>query len=454
MKRRDNIICKSIKKGSIADKSGIKAGYKILTINSADINDVFDYDFYQSEENLTIKFIDIFNQQIEIVINKEQYEDLGIEFETYMMDCEKSCTNKCIFCFIDQLPDGMRESLYFKDDDTRLSFLTGSYVTLTNIDYEELQRVVRYKLSPINISIQTTNPELRVKMLNNRFAGDIMQKIKVLTEGNITVNCQIVLCKGINDGEELGRTLGDLLTLIPQINSISVVPVGITKFRDGLGLHQLEVYTKEDAADIIKMVEQWQEIFQNHMNKRVVFAADEIYVKAGIKVPDVDSYEDFPQLENGVGMLTLLEAEVDSELENCEINTKGRIGKMFFKAKPKPRNVTIATGECAFETIERLARKVMDKYNHLSVNVIAVKNTFFGPEVTVAGLITGKDLLEQLAGRADLGEAIYLSNDMFKDGDDMLLDDVSISDLESGLDIKVIKVYNSGSDFVKSLLNK
>lgn len=435
------ITCNNVKKKSIAEKMGIQPGDKILSINGAEMVDVFDYDFYTTEEDVTMVVEDADGRQRTVEIHKEQYEDLGLEFETYMIDCEKSCRNKCIFCFIDQMPKGMRDNLYFKDDDTRLSFLTGSYVTLTNIDDAELHRTVKYKLSPINISVHTTNPELRVKMLNNRFAGDILRKIRILTEGNIQVNCQIVLCKNINDGDELERTLGDLLTLIPHINSVSVVPVGITRYRDDL--YPLEAFRKEDAEKVIATVDKWQQIFLDHMGSRVVYAADEFYVKAQLPAPDYDYYEDFPQLENGVGMLTLLETEADAELAA----RKAKRG-IF---KPKQRKVTIATGECAYETIVRLAKKVEEKFSHISVQVICVKNAFFGGEVTVAGLLTGADLLEQLQG-VDFGEALLLSNDMFKDDGDMLLDDVTTHDLEGKLAVKVEKVYNSGKAFVEAIL--
>lgn len=435
------ITCNNVKNNSIAAQAGIKPGDKIVTINGAEIVDVFDYDFYTTEEDITMVLQNAQGEEYIVEIEKEQYEDLGLEFETYMIDCEKSCRNKCIFCFIDQMPKGMRDNLYFKDDDTRLSFLTGSYVTLTNIDDAELHRTVKYKLSPINISVHTTNPELRVKMLNNRFAGDILRKIRILTEGNIQVNCQIVLCKNINDGDELERTLGDLLTLIPHINSVSVVPVGITRYREGL--YPMEAFEKEDAAKVIATIDKWQQIFLDHMGSRVVYAADEFYVKAQMPVPEYDYYEDFPQLENGVGMLTLLETEVDAELAA----RKAKRG-IF---KPKARKVTIATGECAYETIVRLAKKVEEKFSYISVQVVCVKNEFFGGEVTVAGLLTGADLLQQLAG-VDFGEALLLSNDMFKDDGDMLLDDVTTHDLEGKLAVKVEKVYNSGKAFVEAIL--
>ena len=435
------IACKNIKCKSLADKAGIKAGDKIISINGAEINDVFDYDFYTTESEIDIVLQRDSGKEYNVHISKEQYEDIGIEFETYMMDCEKSCRNKCIFCFIDQLPRGMRENLYFKDDDTRLSFLTGSYVTLTNVDDKELERIVKYKLSPINISVQTTNPELRIKMLNNRFAGDILRKIRILTAGNIQVNCQIVLCKGINDGGELERSLGDLLTLIPHINSISVVPVGLTGHREGL--YPLEPFTKEDASDVIKIIDKWQDIFLAHMQSRVVYAADEFYVKAEKPVPEYGYYEEFPQLENGVGMLRILEDEVKEELNG----RKGR--KIFFRRKQ--RRVTVATGECAFETIKRLADMITEKFPGVSVNVVCVKNKFFGGEVTVAGLLTGKDIIESLENM-DMGDALLLSNDMFKDDGNRTLDGVSTEELENKLAIKIIKVYNSGKDFVNAIL--
>jgi len=445
------VTCNNIKQGSLAERAGIKPSDRIITINNEKIADVFDYDFHTTEETLVI-IIESGSEENphrkEIEIQKEQYEDLGIEFDTYMIDCEKSCRNKCIFCFIDQNPKGMRDNLYFKDDDTRLSFLTGSYATLTNIDDKELHRIVKYKLSPINISVHTTNPELRIKMLNNRFAGDILRKIRILTEGNIQVNCQIVLCKNVNDGEELERSLGDLLTLIPHINSISIVPVGITKYREGL--YPMEPFTKEDSAKLIEIVEKWQDIFIAHMQSRVVFAADEFYVKAEINTPDYEKYEEFPQLENGVGMLTLLEKEVREELNERKDK------KTFFKRREKPRKITIATGECAYKVISRLASLVTEKYPHIEVKVLPVKNNFYGGEVTVTGLLTGEDLIQQLGAieKEELGSEILLSNDMFKDDGDLLLDGITAKEIESALDIKVIKVYNSGYAFIDAIYGR
>ena len=446
------VVCKNITPGSIAWKSGIKAEDKIIYINGSNINDVFDYGFYTAEEHITLSIErseagNSADDRLEITIDKERYEDIGIEFDTYMMDCERNCRNKCIFCFVDQMPAGLRDNLYFKDDDTRLSFLTGSYVTLTNIDDNELERVVKYKMSPINISVHTTNPELRVKMLNNKSAGDILRRIKILTQGNIKVNCQIVLCKGVNDGIGLERTLQDLLTLMPHINSISVVPAGITKFREGL--YPLEDFTKQDAAQIVKTVETWQDIFFKHMNSSVVYAADELYVKAEMELPNFEKYEDFPQLENGVGMLALLENEVVEVLKERR-KLKDRLFSLAHGGRKPRKIVTIATGEYAYNTINKLAAMVEEKYRTVKVNVILLKNNFFGPAVTVTGLLTGKDILEQLKDK-DLGDKLLLSYDMFKDAQDMLLDGVSIKELEDGLDIKARRVYNSGSDFVDAI---
>ena len=441
--KNSGVICTSVKPGSVADKAGIKGNDKIISINGSNIRDVFDYDFYTTEEEVTILL-----ESGEIQITKGQYEDLGIEFETYMIDSETCCTNKCVFCFIDQMPHGMRENLYFKDDDTRLSFLTGSYVTLTNIDDEEIKRVVKYKLSPINVSVHTTNPELRVKMLNNRFAGDILRKIKIMTEGAIDINCQIVLCRGINDGEELERTLSDLLALIPQINSISVVPAGITKYRDNLC--KLEAFNKEEAANIIETVKKWQQIFINHVGKRVVYAADELYVKADLEVDTYEEYEEFPQLENGIGMLALLEEEVKEELALRSGNMVSRLKTAFFNLKRKQK-ITIATGECAYNTIKRLADMVTQQFKYVTVDVIVVKNEFFGGEVTVTGLLTGTDLIGQLKDK-ELGKRLLLSYDMFKDAKSVLLDDITDDELEAALAVKVVKVYNSGKDFVERIL--
>lgn len=435
------ITCEAVKPGSLAEAAGIKAGDQIISINGSKIRDVFDYDFHTTEEHITILLQQQDGSQRQAVITKEQYADIGLTFSSYMMDCETRCTNQCIFCFIDQNPEGMRDNLYFKDDDTRLSFLTGSYATLTNIGDEELHRIVKYKLSPINVSVHTTNPELRVRMLNNRFAGDVLRKIRILTEGNIQVNCQIVLCKGINDADELERTFGDLLTLIPHINSISVVPVGITRYREGL--YPMQPFQKADAAEVIEKIHRWQEIFLNHMQSRVVYAADEFYVKAEIPVPEYDAYEEFPQLENGVGMLALLESEVKEALAGKKVR--------FSLRKKKKRTVNIATGECAYPTISRLAALVAERFSHISVNVIPVQNHFYGGEVTVTGLLTGQDLLEQLKDR-DLGDVLLLSHDMFKDDGDCMLDGVTLKELSSQLAIEVLKVYNSGSHFVDAIL--
>ena len=435
---KDYPVAARVLDGSIACRAGIQPGDKIISINGHRIKDIFDYGYLITEENLDIKILKNDGSVLELKISKYQYEDLGIEFDTFLIDREKCCQNKCIFCFIDQLPRGMRKSLYFKDDDIRLSYLTGNYVTLTNIDEEELKRIVFYRLSPVNISVHTTNPELREKMLSNKKAGEILDKIKILTDGDILVNCQIVLCKGVNDGQELDRTLSDLYAM-KNINSISVVPVGLTKYREGL--YPLEIFTEKECEGVIRQLEKWQGIFTEKYGRNVVYAADELYIKAGLELPSWEHYDDFPQLENGVGMAALFKKEVLDYLEFLE---PGRV-------KNKNRTVSIATGVCAGKLIKELATYICEKFPFVHVNVYTVINNFFGENVTVAGLLTGRDIYQQLKGR-DLGEALLISSDMVKTEEDTFLDDMTIDKLKEMLGVNVIKVDVRGEDFVNNII--
>jgi len=426
--------------GSIAEEAGIEKGDKILSINNEKIKDIFDYRFLTAEEKLIIEIQKADGELWEIEIEKDQYEDLGIEFDNSMLDEAKSCTNKCVFCFIDQLPKGMRETLYFKDDDSRLSFLTGNYVTLTNMDKDDIDRIIRYKMSPINVSVHTTNPSLRVHMLNNRFAGDVLDKIKYLVNGGIMVNCQIVLCREINDGAELDKTISDLSCLYPGINSISVVPVGITRYRKGL--YELKPYDKESANTVISQVESWQKKLLEKFGSRIVYLADEFYIMAEHKLPEYTEYEDFPQLENGVGLISLFRNEFYEYFKTIDRNACDNL-----------RRVSIATGVSAFKFISEMASELERKCGKIKITVYEIKNEFFGENVTVTGLLTGGDIASQLAGK-DLGEELLLSKSMLKSGEDLFLDDITVQELEDMLKVKIVIVDNSGEDFINKLLGK
>ncbi|HHW49749.1 MAG TPA: DUF512 domain-containing protein, partial [Clostridiaceae bacterium] len=398
---------------SIAEDAGIEPGDKLLSINGQKIKDIFDYRFLTTEEKLVLCIEKRDGEIWEVEIEKEQYEDLGIEFENPMIDDATSCTNKCIFCFIDQLPKGMRKTLYFKDDDARLSFLTGNYVTLTNIDNSQIDRIIRYKMSPVNVSVHTTNPGLRVFMLNNRFAGDVLDKIKKLTDGGIIVNCQIVLCKGINDGDELDRTIADLGSLYPGVRSVSVVPVGITKYRDGL--YKLEPFDKESSNIVINQIADWQKDFLKKYGTRLVYAADEFYIMAGLELPKYEEYEDFPQLENGVGLIALFRQEFYEHLENLNVKVPENYR----------RNVSIATGVLGYRYIKKMAEDLEKRIENLKINVYEIKNSFFGENVTVTGLLTGADIVSQLSGK-ELGDVLLISRSTLKAGEDLLLDDYTV----------------------------
>lgn len=435
--------CKSIISivlpGSIAEEAGIEKGDKLLTINGEPVYDIFDYRYLSAEEELLLELQKSDGEIWEIEIEKDQYEDLGIEFECPMIEDAKSCTNKCIFCFIDQLPNGMRESLYFKDDDSRLSFLTGNYVTLTNMSDRQLERVIKYKMSPVNISVHTTNPDLRVFMLNNKFAGEIIKKVRMLTDGGILVNCQIVLCRNINDKDELDKTIFDLATLHPKIGSISVVPVGITKYRDSL--YKLEPYDKKSSIEVISQITKWQERFLEEYGTRLVYAADEFYIMSGMDLPGYKEYEDFPQIENGVGLMAQFIQEFFEYLDNPDISLQIKSEK----------TISVATGALAYSYIRRLSDFIAGRINGLKINVYEIKNCFFGENVTVAGLLTGTDIMAQLSGR-DLGEKLLISRSMLKAGEDIFLDDCTVKELEENLKVKVCPVENNGKEFIKNVI--
>lgn len=441
---KNRITISSVQAGSVAMDAGIEAGDVLLYINGEEVQDIFDYRFLTTESTLLLEIEKKNGELWEIELEKDEYEDLGLEFEDPLISGAKSCTNKCIFCFIDQLPRNMRETVYFKDDDTRLSFLTGNYVTLTNMSRKELDRIVRYRMSPVNVSVHTTNPELRIKMLGNRFAGDILEKMKVLTNGNITVNAQIVLCRGVNDGAELDRTLKDLSELYPGIASISVVPVGLTKWREGL--HKLTPFDSVSSAAVIRQVEGWQDRFLSLYGTRLVYLADELYISSGIQLPGYNEYEGFPQIENGVGLMSLLIYEFYEYLNIRQ----DEIGRQFSE-KHDSRIVSIATGICAYGHIKELAQELEKRYNKLKVTVYPIKNEFFGENVTVTGLLTGGDIVRQLENKM-LGCELLISRSMLKAGEELFLDDYTIESLKSGLGTQVTIVENNGEDFIKKIL--
>ena len=431
------ITVQAVLKGSIAEEAGIEQGDGIIAINGEEIKDIFDYRFITTNENLVIEVEKKDGEVWEIEIEKDEYEDLGVEFECSMIDEAKSCTNRCIFCFIDQLPSNMRDTLYFKDDDSRLSFLMGNYITLTNIDNDQIDRIIKYRMSPINVSVHTTNSELRIFMLKNRYAGDIMDKIKRLVDGGITVNCQIVLCRGINDSRELDNSLEALSGLYPGVSSISVVPVGITKYRTGL--EDLSPYDREASAEVIDQVEKWQRVLLKKFESRVVYLADEFYIMAGRDLPAYEEYEDFPQIENGVGLIAVLRNEFENYLKELPCKAAG------------DRKVSIATGVSAYLYIKEMTELLEKKFSGVKIGVYAIKNDFFGQNVTVTGLLTGKDIAAQLKNK-ELGEELFISRSMLKSGENLFLDDFTLEDLEKSLDIKVTVVDNDGRDFIRKLV--
>lgn len=431
-----SVIVKTVIKGSPAYKIGMRQGDTLVKICGNEIMDVLDYRFYQTQDKLTVEFINSKGKVKIKKLRKKEYDELGLEFETYLMDKKHSCRNKCIFCFIDQLPKGLRSSLYFKDDDSRLSFLFGNYITLTNITEHEVDRIIKMHISPINISVHTTNPELRVKMMNNKNAGKALDIIYRFNEAGIKLNCQLVLVPDFNDGEELRRSLKDL-TALENVECIAAVPVGLTKYREGLC--EISPFDKKKAEETLRILEEFGEETLKKYGERRVFGADEFYILAERKLPDADFYEEFLQLENGVGLVPLLLSESDEAISLCDYILKEK------------RNITIATGESAYPFIKAIVDKTEKKWDNLKCNVVAVKNNFFGGHINVAGLITATDLEEQLKGK-DLGEELLIPSVMLRDGGDMFLDSVTLKELSQKLNIKITPVDNDGFQLVDKIL--
>ena len=421
--------------GSHADKAGIKKGETLLSINSNEIVDVLDYRFYQVNRKLTLEVEDEDKNVRTIEMTKGEYEEIGLEFETYFMDKQHSCRNKCIFCFIDQLPKGMRESLYFKDDDSRLSFLFGNYITLTNITEHEIDRIIKMHISPINVSVHTTNPELRCKMMNNRFAGDTLKYLKRFADAGITLNCQIVSCPGINDGDELVRTLTDLENL--GVNMTAIVPVGLTRYRENL--YPLVPYNKETAGQTIDIIEKMGDECVKKHGRRIFFPGDEFYLLAEREIPSPEFYEDFSALEDGIGMIAYLTDDVGWKLE--ELDTDESLC----------HKVTIACGEGVFPYMKRIMSMINEKFPNITINTRAIKNNFFGGGVNVSGLVTGGDLIDQLRDD-DLGDRLIITSSMLRFENDLFLDDVSTDDVERELGVTLVPVNNNGNDLVEAVI--
>lgn len=426
----------SVDKDSPAELAGILPGETLVSINSSEIYDVLDYRFYETSKNLEIVINAEQGATRTVSIRKGEYEPIGLEFETYLMDKQHSCRNKCVFCFIDQLPKAMRESLYFKDDDSRLSFLFGNYVTLTNMDERDVERIIKMHISPINISVHTTNPELRVKMMGNRFAGKSLDIMYRLAEAGMKINAQLVLCRGLNDGAELERSLNDLCGLYPSVQSVAVVPVGLTKFREGL--FPLKSYDKSSAEAVVNTVEQYGDKLSSKFGQRICYAADEFYLKAEREIPHAEFYGDFDQLENGVGLMANLKQEFEQAL--CD-----------FEAPQQKRHVTVVTGTAASPFLDDLLDELRIKCHNLTCNVIPVINDFFGHTINVAGLITGTDIINQLKEK-DLGSELILPNVMLRHEADVFLDDVTVDDIKRELQTNVTVIPNDGYELLNAII--
>ncbi len=445
MNKSKGHLIKKILPGSIAEEFELAPGDRLISINGHEIEDIFDYQFYAEDTYIEILIEKPDGEQWILEVDKEEDEDLGIEFDNGLMDEYRSCHNKCIFCFIDQMPKGMRDTLYFKDDDSRLSFLQGNYVTLTNMSDHDLDRIIQYHLSPINISFQTMNPELRCKMLNNRFAGEALKKVDRLNEAGIEMNGQIVLCKGVNDGEELAFSIREMMRYIPNLQSVSVVPVGLSKYRDGL--FPLEPFTREDAREVLSTIHHYQNESYQKFGNHFIHASDEWYILAGEELPQEENYDGYLQLENGVGMMRLLLNEFEEAMK--ELQEKISADDLDFV----PREISMATARLAYPFIRDMAARMMETVPGLMIHVYEITNDFFGEMITVSGLLTGQDLIAQLTGK-ELGETLYLPQNVLRSGEEVFLDDVSVTEMEKALQVKVDIIKSSGRDFVNAVLDR
>ncbi|MCM1325311.1 MAG: DUF512 domain-containing protein [Bacteroidales bacterium] len=439
---KENIV-KTVKEGSIAEEMGMEPGDKLLLINNAELEDVFDYQFFIQDSYIEVLVEKPDGEQWLLEIDKDPEEDLGIEFESGLMDEYRHCHNKCVFCFIDQMPKGMRETLYFKDDDSRLSFLQGNYVTLTNMSDHDIQRICNYHLSPINISFQTMNPELRCRMLNNRFAGEALKKVDVLNEAGIRMNGQIVLCKGMNDGKELEFSIKELMKYIPNLESVSVVPVGLSRYREGLEV--LEPFEKEDAKEVLDLIHRYQAVCMEKYGLHFIHASDEWYALAEEELPEEARYDGYLQLENGVGMLRLLIDEFQDALNRRKNDGVSDNGGVL-------REVSLATGYLAYPYLKRMCQEIEEQYPYVQIHLYAIRNDFFGESITVSGLLTGQDIKNQLLGQK-LGEELLLPQNVLRSGESIFLDDLTVEDLEKALQVPIYIVKSSGYDFLDAVVS-
>ncbi len=425
-------IIVSVDRPSPAHRAGVRAGERLERVNGHPIVDVLDYKFYTYDPVLELTLEKDGSRRI-VEVEKAEGEELGLNFETYMMDAPRSCANHCVFCFVDQLPKGLRESLYFKDDDARLSFLMGNYITLTNLSDREAQRIVDLHISPINVSVHSTEPELRSMLLGHKQGGRGIELMKKFAAHGITMNCQIVSCPGLNDGPHLQKTMEDLAGMYPGVGSVSVVPVGLTKFREGL--YPLEPYTQETAASVVDMVEAFAEKCLREHGTRLFWCSDEFYLQAGRDIPADEYFEDYTQLENGVGMLRLLRTEFDSALKLQE--------------EKSVTPFSTACGVAAAPFIRQIVDKAAGKC-HTEGRVYPIVNRFFGETITVSGLITGHDLMDQLAGK-DLGQRLLIPVNMLRHGQDVFLDDVTLAQVSDRLGVKVVPVNQDGFDLCDAI---
>ena len=443
MDKNKNHVISDVCEGSPAEAAGIKAGDIFLKLNGEEIEDIFDYRY-----KILVSHIDMNvlrgDEELSFSFDKDEDEDVGIEFENGLMDEYRRCKNNCIFCFIDQMPPGMRETLYFKDDDQRLSFLQGNYVTLTNLSDKDVDRIIKYRMEPINISFQTTNPELRCMMLHNRFAGEALKIADKLYEAGIVMNGQIVLCKGVNDGAELRRTIEDLMKYLPVLESVSVVPVGLSKYREGL--YPLEPFNHDDAEAVIDLIEEYQKKAYAEHGLHFIHASDEWYILAGREMPEEERYDGYLQYENGVGMIRLMINEFEEAFEKDRI--KG-LRKVFMK----PYECTVVTGRLAYPYIKKFADMVMAEYPKIKVDVVAIRNDFFGEMITVSGLLTGGDIIKQLKEHGHYKE-VLLPRNVLKADEDIFLDDVKLTELEDALQVKCKIVQSSGRGMLASFMGR
>lgn len=427
---------KEVRAGSIGEELELQPGDMLLAVNGEPVEDIFDYQFMIEENEVILLIRKADGEEWELEIEKEESEDLGLVFENSLMDEYHSCRNKCMFCFIDQMPKGMRETLYFKDDDSRLSFLQGNYITLTNMSDKDINRIIRFHLAPINISVHTTNPELRCRMLTNRFAGEALKKIDRLYEAEIPMNGQIVLCKDVNDGAELERSIRDLLKYAPVMRSVSVVPVGLTKYRDGL--YPLEPFTKKDAREVLRLIRSYQKQAYEQYGIHFIHASDEWYILAEEEIPTADMYDGYIQYENGVGMVRMFRDDLEAALAG--LSGDDRKGK-----------VTLVTAKLIYPTICWAAEQIQKKYPNMELQVVCITNHFFGEQITVTGLLTATDIIEQLS-TLELGDWVVLPSVVLKADEDIFLDDIALEDVQKSLQVPIHIVKSNGMGFIQAVL--